>query len=487
MLTLRTAIGLTQAALGDFLGVSRHAVGEWEAGETYPTAAHLKDLVGLAIKQHVWAAGSEAEEIRALWRAAHQNVLLDETWLAQVMRHAESGMRDISVEHLDGHSESHIPHFTFERPGLPFQPAPFFGREDELREIARILADPACRLLTLLGPGGIGKTRLAVEVARAQTGIFEDGVVFVSLAAVRTPQQIVTAIGDALQIRFAGQPDPLAPLLEFLRSRHTLLILDSFEHLLEGAELVHTILQSALRVAILVTSRERLNLQSEWLFDVEGLAYPPDDAHRPGHIDDTEYSAVQLFLQRAMQVQPGFLLTPAAVATIAHICRHVAGMPLAIELAASNLRGVPLAEIERQIHSSMAMLTTTLRDMPERHRSLRVVFDQSWSLLDEPERALFSRMAVFRGGSTVHAASEVAGATLPLLTSLVEKSLLRQSSITTEPRFVMLEPVHDYAREKLRAQGEVETLRRRHATYYLALAEKVEAQWEDPAGEAAIE
>jgi predicted ATPase/transcriptional regulator with XRE-family HTH domain len=503
MFALRVAIGVSQAVLGDILRVSRHAVGGWETGITYPKAGHLKQLIALALDHHIWAAGSEVVEIHALWRAAHQNVLLDETWLASLL--APHGMRNRDDRQPKSGDPTSSPfripistsRIPTERPSLPYQPTPFFGRETELREIARILADPACRLLTLLGPGGIGKTRLAVEVAARQVELFADGVVFVPLATAATPQQIVTAIGDALHLRFAGQSDPTASLLESLRARHNLLVLDNFEHLLEGADLVHAILQSARRISILATSRERLNLQSEWLLDVEGLTYPPDDpppmSAGPGRADATTYSAVQLFLQRARQIQQTFPVTPATITTIVNICRHVAGMPLAIELAASNLRSVPLAEIERQILSSLDMLATTLRDMPPRHRSLRVVFDQSWSLLDEPERALFRQLAVFRGGCTVHAAVQVADATLPLLTTLVDKSLLRQDSVSTrqgameETRFDMLEPVHEYAFEKLAIHGEAETLRRRHATYYLALAEMVAARWEDPAANATVE
>jgi len=161
--------------------------------------------------------------------------------------------------------------------GLPFQPTLFIGRGTEVTEIARLLSDPACRLLTLLGPGGIGKTRLALEVAASQSDAFADGVAFVGLASIGTPNQIVSAIGDTLSLSFAGQPDATAHLLGYLRDRHMLLLLDNFEHLLAGADLVNDILTRAPRITILITSRERLNLQAEWLFDVDGLAYPPED------------------------------------------------------------------------------------------------------------------------------------------------------------------------------------------------------------------
>ncbi|MFL5803470.1 MAG: tetratricopeptide repeat protein, partial [Roseiflexaceae bacterium] len=374
--------------------------------------------------------------------------------------------------------------------GLLFQPTSFIGRSAELAAIARLLADPQCRLLTLLGPGGIGKTRLAQAVAATHNTAFADGVAFVALAAVETPNQIVSTIGAALSLSFVGQPNPTAHLLGYLRERHMLLVLDNFEHLLADIDLVAALVAHAPQVTILVTSRERLNLQTEWLFDVGGLAYPPEDqpesATAQRLADATSYSAVQLFVQRARQVQPELALSESTLTTIVRICQHIAGMPLAIELAAASLRTLPLAEIERQIGANLDILATTRRDVPARHRSMRAMFDHSWQLLSDPERALFSRVAVFRGGWTVDAAQQVARATLPVLTALVDKSLVRLSDRQTQPgavadaRFVMLEPLREYALEQLAARGEAEVLRRAHASYYLALAAEAAAQWYTP-------
>ncbi|HEX9373680.1 MAG TPA: hypothetical protein VF897_21880 [Roseiflexaceae bacterium] len=204
---------------------------------------------------------------------------------------------------------------------------------------------------------------------------------FVGLASVGTPNQSVLAIGATLNLAFAGQPDPTAHLLGYLRARHILLMLDNFEHLLAGADLVSAILARAPWVTIQITSRERLNLQAEWLFDVDGLAYPPEDPHGavvPHSLADlTDYSAVQLFVQRARQVQPGLSLPEATLATIGRICQHVAGMPLAIELAAADVRTLPVADIERQIRAHLDVLAITLRDVPARHRSLRAVFEHA--------------------------------------------------------------------------------------------------------------
>ena len=363
--------------------------------------------------------------------------------------------------------------------GLPFQPTTFVGRSAELAALTRMLGEPACRLLTLLGPGGIGKTRLALELATRLTDAFPDGVACVALASIGAADQIVSAIGETLNLSFTEQPDPTAHVLRHLRERHMLIILDSFEHLTAGADLVAEILHHAPRVSVVVTSRERLNLQAEWLFDVEGLSYPPESnlslEAPPGVAELATYSAIQLFEQRARQVQPGLSLSQTTLATIARICQQVEGMPLAIELAAANVRTAPLTEIERQIRSNLDVLTTTRRDAPARHRSLRAVFEHSWKLLDEPERIVVSRLAVFCGGWTAPAAEEVAGATLPAITTLIDKSLVRQATAEpqstvvplasgfpevgseTEQRFVLPEPVREYAHGQLVARGDAET------------------------------
>jgi predicted ATPase len=386
---------------------------------------------------------------------------------------------------------------------LPSQSTSFVGRAAELAELARILGEPACRLLTLLGPGGIGKTRLALEVAATHTTAFADGVAFVALASVSTPFQIVSTIGDTLGLSFAGHSDPTAHLLGYLHERQMLLVLDNFEHLLAGADLLSAILERAPHITLVVTSRERLNLQAEWLFDVDGLAFPPEDPHGSAALQSlaelADYSAVQLFVQRARQVQPGLVLDEATLTAIIRICQHLAGMPLAIELAAVGVRSLSLSEIEHQIRANLDGLTTTLRDVPQRHRSMRAVFDRSWQLLSEGERALFSRLAVFRGGWTLAAAEHIARATLPTLTALVDKSLVRQDSAEPhslaerarpnteeEPRFAMLEPIREYALEQLAARGEIEAQQRAHASYYLALAEAAAAQWDTPTAEALI-
>ena len=524
ILALRVKIGLTQAGLAKILGVSRRTVVGWESGNSYPKTEYLKELLAFAIKQHAFSAGKEADKIREFWQIAHQKVLLDEDWLAglllnantfQVEQTTESKARrlqpttssvlegprldwgDVSIGTVaNATTPVEVPHQTRDNRSatinLPFQPTPFIGRDAELAEITRILGDPACRLLTLVGPGGIGKTRLAIEVASRHMDTFQDGAIFVGLAPVSTPKQIVSAIGDSLNLSFSGQSNPREQLLAHLQNQHTLLLLDNFDHLLEGAELISEFLTQAPQVRLLVTSRERLNLRAEWLFDVGGLSYPLSDQSNPDARKAlAEYSAVQLFIQRATQVQPGFPLSDPTLAMIVRICQHVAGMPLAIELAAANLRVLSLAEIEQQIRSNLDTLTTTLRDVPVRHRSLRAVFDHSWNLLGATEQALFRRLSVFRGGCTAAAAMQVAGATLPALMMLVDKSLLQPETVKperhTEPRFVLLGPLRDYAQEKLEAHDHVDVLQRSHAGFYLALAETVDAHWQSPTPDAFIE
>jgi predicted ATPase/transcriptional regulator with XRE-family HTH domain len=489
MLTLRSAIGLTQTGLAEHLGISRFAVGEWEAGNKYPKLEHLKAFIELAIQQGAFPAGYEVDEIRGLWKAAHQKALLDETWLAG--RLASKSSVENEVKAFSARQAAVKRHSTS---NLPFQAKPFVGRALELSKIAHILDNSACRLLTLIGPGGIGKTRLAIEIAARRADAFEDGVAFVALASVGTANQInqiVSTLGDALRLSFGGQSDPITYLLSYLREQKILLVLDNFEHLINEAELVNDILQHAPNVTILVTSRSRLNLQSEWLFDVEGLSYPSRDVlitlHTLPYL--AEYGAVKLFVQRATQVQPRFSLSEVTLKSIIPMSQQLAGMPLAIELAAAAVRTLSIEMIAQQIRENLNGLSTTLRDIPERHRSMRAAFDHSWSLLNETERTLFSRLAVFHGSFTAEAAKQVAGVALFDLGTLIDKSLLRQSveeTYASVSRFMMLEPIHEYAMERLLEHGEYEMMQHSHAAYYLTLAENAGAHWYTPTAEVAI-
>jgi len=462
MLTLRTSLGLTQSGLASVLRVSRNSVADWEGGNKYPKPEHLKALITFAVQHQAFPAGREAEAIRSLWKNSHQKVLLDQEWLASLVGTAQ-----------ETSSDSHEPIIR-----LPAQTTHLIGRNAELKEIARTLRDTSCRLMTLLGPGGIGKTRLALAAATEQVSRFRDGAVFVPLEAVNTSSEIIAAIGDALKFSFVEVKNPETALMSHLQQQELLLILDNFEHLVESGDLVTHLLQKAPLITILVTSQSRLNLRSEWLFDVGGLSYPAAD--QPDNTQDAVNStAVQLFIQRATQVQPTFSPSEDTMVSIVRICQQVSGIPLAIELAAASVRMLPVVEIEQQIRANLDLLSVNFLDSPIRQRSLRATFNYSWALLNEPEQSLLSRLAVFRGGCTARAAHEVAGASGSLLQSLIDKSLLHQRSAaksSTSQRYFLLEPTREYALEKLEASGEADKLRQDLAAYYLKRIEEIGAQ-----------
>jgi predicted ATPase/DNA-binding SARP family transcriptional activator len=345
---------------------------------------------------------------------------------------------------------------------LPAQPTPLVGREEELAQIARLLADPACRLLTLVGPGGIGKTRVALQAAadKARDGAFLEGVTFVPLAPVSGAEFLVSTIADTFPFSFYGGGDPKAQLLNYLREKEMLLVLDSFEHLLDGVGLLAEILANAPGVKLLVTSRERLSVRGEWLFEIQGLRFPEDE--RTERIES--YSAVQLFLQSARRVQSGFSLSEAEKPGVARICQLVEGMPLAIELATAWMRTLPCWGIAQEVERGLEFLATPLRDVPERHRSMQAVFDHSWRLLSAEEQAVFRKLSVFRGGFRRGAAQQVAGASLRVLSALVDKSFLR---LSPSGRYEIHELLRQYGEEKLDAiPGEKERAHDLHCGYY---------------------
>jgi predicted ATPase/DNA-binding NarL/FixJ family response regulator len=344
---------------------------------------------------------------------------------------------------------------------LPVQLTSFVGREVELAEITHLLSEPSCRLLTLTGPGGIGKTRLAIEVAR-QTS-FSNGAYFVALQPLTSPDFIISTIAASLNYTFFGEQEPKTQLLNYLREQSLLLVLDNFEHLLEGADLLPEILETAPSVKLLVTSRERLRLREEWMFDVRGLSFPDDK--QPAELE--AYSAIELFMQSARRV--GYVPQATDKTSIIGICQLVEGMPLAIELAAAWVRVMPCAAIAREIERSLDILTTTTRNIPEKHRSMHAAFEHSWILLSEEEQAVFRKLSVFRGGFTREAAEEVAGASLAILASLVDKSLLR---VDATGRCTLHELLRQFADDQLDRAGEIEAVRDAHNAYYTRLLEQ---------------
>ncbi|MGE5139486.1 MAG: ATP-binding protein, partial [Rudaea sp.] len=365
------------------------------------------------------------------------------------------------------------------RPGpaltpLPVPGTPFIGRERELDEIEQQLSDPACRLLTLVGPGGAGKTRLALQSAVNLKDKYANGAAFVPLAQIDSVDLIPAAIANGVGLAFSGSQDPKVQVLNFLRTRELLLILDNVEHLQEGAEFFRELLDQARDVQVILTSREPLNLLGEWVFEVGGLDLPAADAET----DLEQWSAVALFLQRAQRAHVGAILGAEQQQTVARICRLVGGMPLAIELAAGWVRTLAPEEIEQEIERNVDFLTGTMRDLPERHRSMRAVFDHSWRLLGPEEQSVLARLSIFRGGFQRDAAEAVARASLPLLSTLINKSFLRR---LPSGRYDLHELVRQYAAERLRENSEEEAAARdRHSEYYVTFAANLENELKGP-------
>jgi predicted ATPase/serine/threonine protein kinase/DNA-binding CsgD family transcriptional regulator len=370
---------------------------------------------------------------------------------------------------------------------LPAQPSPLIGREQEIQAVYTLLGQPEVRLVTLTGPGGVGKTRLGLQVATDLLDDFPDGVRFIPLAPISDPDLVIPTIAQTLGIKEAGERPLLDLLQSFLRDKYLLLLLDNFEQVLTAAARLSDLLSGCPHLKTLVTSRAVLHIRGEHEFPVPPLALP-DLTQLPEREALTQYAAVALFLQRAKATRPDFQLTPANTRAIAEICVRLDGLPLAIELAAARIKLLPpqalLARLEHRLH----VLTSGAQDAPIRQQTLRNTLAWSYDLLNAEEQRLFRRLSVFVGGCTLeaveglyHALDDPPEYVLDGVASLIDKSLLRQvEQEGEEPRLLMLATIREYGLETLASRGELERTRRAHVAHYLALAKRAELELRGP-------
>jgi predicted ATPase/class 3 adenylate cyclase len=359
---------------------------------------------------------------------------------------------------------------------LPIQLTTFIGREREVTEAARLLA--SSRLLTLTGPGGTGKTRLALQLGADLVEQYGDGVYFVPLAPISDPELVASTIGMTLGLQEARGRPPLERLQEHLKDRQVLLILDNFEQVLAAAPVVTTLLKAGERLKIVVTSRAALRVYGEQEYPVPPLQLP-DPRHLPALESLSQYEAVALFIQRALAVKPDFRITNENAPAVAEITARLDGLPLGIELAAARIKLLSPQAMLARLQRRLTTLGGVARDLPVRQQTLRDAIAWSYDLLDGPSQRLFARLAVFVGGCGLEEAEAVCGPAEDLgrdvldgIAGLVDHSLLRQEETGGESRFVMLETIREFALERLAASGEAGEIRRRHALAYVAFAER---------------
>ncbi len=447
----------------------------WQALEETNETAHR-----LLMKIY-WRQGKHAkaiEQYRAC-RAVLQRYELDPTApteeLYQRIRSSRSAAgrgatRRRAAGSLRAESASQPP--AWKPPVLPTYPTPFIGRQDDLAYVVARLQAPECRLLTLLAPGGMGKTRLAVQAGEKLKASFADGVLFVDLSRLPASADLLNALYVYLPEDYRDRSrheNPGDAVLDFMSKRQMLLILDNFEHLTPQAARLTDLLQKAQNITCLVTSRERLNLSEEWVYPLDGLSYPQASYPKSLTPLDARYSAVKLFVQRAQQSAPHFTLTDANRAAVTRICQIVEGMPLAIEMAAVWVQHLSCEAIASSLQQHLDILESAYRNIVERHRSIRASCDHSWNLLTDAERRGLSRLAVFHNGCDYRAVAAIAGLSLPEIANLHNKSWLRSN----RGRYSLHALIHQYLSKRLDEDPALrEETRRRHARYYAGMLQQ---------------
>lgn len=444
--TLREVRGISQDGWAARLGYSRRTLVRWEQGVALPDAAAESAII----------AACQAER---LFRSYDQGPLAEHTvtaaWLAELLAAARAGRL--------------LPESTAVH--LPTPLTRFIGREQELADVTTLLR--TTRLLTLTGPGGSGKTRLAIEAARQVADQFSGSAWFVDLSAVADPAFVLVALANVLDVRETGDRPVAHALASYLRARHLLLVLDNVEQVAEAAPALYDLLAGAPQLCLLVTSRVRLRIEGEREYPVAPLPLP-DATAQPEQLRANP--AVQLLVERARALRPDFQLTPENAASIAAICRRLDGLPLAIELAAARVKLFPPAQLLARLDQRLPFLIGGERNRPPRQQTLRNTIQWSWDLLTQAEQVLIRRLSVFSGGWTIAAAEAVCSSLDDLdvalqLESLVDKSLVRQTEQAGEMRFGLFPTLQEFAVEQLAANGETIEIRDRHADYYAAAAE----------------
>ncbi len=462
----RRSLGLTQAELGGQAGYSEHTIRAVEANHRRP-GREMAEILAVILR------------IAPEERAAFVRFARDEAGAIDPPR-----LPDVSLP-------APLPANRATLTNLPVPLTPLIDRVKELATLQDLLRAADVRLVTLTGTAGVGKTRLAIQAASHLLNEFDQGVFFVNLAPLPSSRLVVSTMAQTLDIQEQGGQSLLERLKVGLRDRRVLLVLDNFEHVIDAASVLADLLVAAPQVKMLITSRMPLRVRGEREVGVHPLPYPP---HGPTMSSErlSQYEAVQLFIQRALEVKPDFQVTNANAPAVAEICSRLDGLPLAIELAAARVRLLSPEALLTRLAQRLKYLIGGARDLPQRQQTLRATLDWSYNLLDKDEQTLFRRLAVFVGGGTLEAIETVCGSArtstlaplsrdpLDLVSSLVEKNLVRVYEQGGEARFTMLQTVLEYATEQLAASGERETIFGRHSQFYLALVQQAEPELQGP-------